>query len=114
MVNFLRKISPNLSETSKLRDLLKSDLCLWSDEHNEQFNTIKRLITAQAGRGLQYFKFSDPVYLEVDASKHGLGHVLYEYASRTLIPTGQNYSKIEKEMLAVVFGCIRFHQYVYA
>ena len=46
MVNFLRKFSPNLSETSKLRYLPKSDLWLWSDEHNEQFNAIKRLITA--------------------------------------------------------------------
>ena len=121
MVNFLRKFSPNLSETtSKLRDLLKSDHWLWSDEDNEQFNAIKRLITAQPGRVLQYFKFSDPVYLEVDASKYGLGAVLFqnsgpiEYASRALSPTEQNYSLIEKEMLAVVFGCIRFHQYVYA
>ena len=122
MTNFLRKFSPNLSETtSKLRDLRKSVHWLWSNEHNEQFNAIKRLITAQPGRVLQYFKFSDPVYLEVDASKHGLGAVLFqvsgpiEYASRALRPTEQNYSQIEKEMLAaVVFWCIKFHQYVYA
>ena len=77
------------------------------------------MTTAQAGRVLQYFKFSDSVYLEVDASKHGLGAVLFQdsgpivCASRALTPTEQNYSQIEKEMLAVVFGCIRFHQYVY-
>ena len=105
MVNFLRKFSPNLSQTtSKLHDLLKSDQWLWSDEHNEQFNTIKCLIIAQPGRVLQYFKFSDPVYLEVDASKHGLGAVLFqdsgpiEYASCALTSTEQNYSQIEKEM----------------
>ena len=98
----------------------KSDHWLWSDEHNEQFNAIKCLINAQPGRVLQYFKFSDPVYLEVDASKHGLGAVLFqdsgpiECASRALRSAKQNYSQIEKEMLAVVFGCIRFHQYVYA
>ena len=121
MINFLRKFSPNLSETiSKLRNLLKSDHWLWSDEHNEQFNATKRLIAAQPGRVSQYFKFSDPVYLEVDASKHGLGAVLFqvsgpiEYSPRALTPTEQNYSQIEKEMLVVVFGCIRFYQYVHA
>ena len=100
--------------------MLKSDHWLWGDEHNEQFNAIKCLITALPGSVLQYFKFSDSVYLEVDASKHGLGAVLFqncgpiECASRALIPTEQTYSQIEKKMLTVVFGCIRFHQYVYA
>ena len=93
-----------------------------SDSHNEAFVSIDlpdfdHNVKFKPGRVLQYFKFSDPVYLEIDASKHGLGAVLFqdsgpiEYASCAQTPTEQNYSQIEKEMLAVLFGCIRFHRY---
>ena len=36
-----------------------------------------------------------------------------EYASKSLTHTQQYYAQIEKEMLAVVFGCIRLHDYIY-
>ena len=35
------------------------------------------------------------------------------HASRPLTKTQQNYAQIEKETLAVVFGCEKFHQFVY-
>lgn len=35
------------------------------------------------------------------------------YASRALNNTQQKYAQIEKETLAIVFGCEKFHQYVY-
>ncbi len=35
------------------------------------------------------------------------------YASRALTKTQQNYAQIEKETLAVMFGCEKFHQFVY-
>ena len=35
------------------------------------------------------------------------------YASRSLPSTAKNYAAIEKELLAVLFGCERFHQYIY-
>ena len=115
MLNFLKKIfSKFVGKYIKQRDLLKSDHWLWSDEHNEQFNAIKRLITALPGRVLQYFKFNDSVYLEVDASKHGLGAVLFqdcgpiECASRALIPTEQTYSQIEKKCLQLFLGASDF------
>jgi hypothetical protein len=34
-------------------------------------------------------------------------------ASRALTKTEQNYAQIEKELLAVVFGMEKFHQYTY-
>ena len=35
------------------------------------------------------------------------------YALRALTNTQQHYAQIEKEMLAVVFGCTKFHDYIY-
>lgn len=35
------------------------------------------------------------------------------YASRTLTQTKTRYAQIEKEMLAVVFGCERLHKLIY-
>lgn len=36
-----------------------------------------------------------------------------EFASRTMSTTQQYYGQIEKEMLALQLGLLRFHQYVY-
>ena len=57
--------------------------------------------------------------LQCDASQAGLGAVLLQegapicYASRALTSTEKNYDQIEKEMLALVFGCIKFEQYIF-
>ena len=56
----------------------------------------------------------------MDACKSGLGAVLLQdgspvaYASRALTEAECRYAQIEKELLAVVFACERFHQYIYA
>ena len=48
--------------------------------------------------------------LQCDASMHGLGACLMQdghpvaYASRSLTPTGVLYARMEKELLAIVFG----------
>ena len=59
------------------------------------------------------------VTLKVDASYGGLGATILQedgpvaYASKAMTVTQKNWAYIEKEMLAIVFGCSRFHQYVY-
>ena len=40
------------------------------------------------------------------------GHPI-AYASKALTDSQQHYAQIEKEMLAIVFGCTRFHKYIY-
>ena len=73
---------------------------------------------------LQYFDTTKPVTLQVDASKVGLGAILIKndsqgrgkpvaFASKSLTPAEIIYAKIECKMLAVVFGCIKFHHYLY-
>lgn len=56
---------------------------------------------------------------EGDASEKGIGFALMQqgqpvtYASRALTKAEQNYSQIEKELLAQVFGMKHNHQHVY-
>lgn len=67
-------------------------------------------------------KFFNPDSLtegEGDASEKGIGLALMQqgqpgtYVSRTLSKSAQNYSQIEKELLAQVFGMEHNQQYVY-
>jgi hypothetical protein len=60
-----------------------------------------------------------PILLSVDGSPIGLGAVLLQeaqpvaYSSTSLTPTQKRYCQIEKELLAVQFGLMRFRKYVY-
>ena len=58
-------------------------------------------------------------HVQVDTSSHGLGAVLIQndrpiaFASKSVSDCERCYANIERDMLAVVFGCERFHTYVY-
>ena len=71
----------------------------------------KRLLTETSPGVLKYYDPKLPVELQVDACKSGLGAVLVQdgspiaYASRSLTETEWKYAQIEKELLAVTFGC---------
>ena len=84
-----------------------------------RFTQVKNLLTQEPGPVLTFFDHTKDVKLQVDPSKCGLGAVLLQgekpvaYASKALNETEQNYAQIEKELYAVLFGCKRFHQYLY-
>ena len=67
---------------------------------------------------LKYYDVSEEVTLQCDASERGLGATLMQkgqpvaFASRALSTTEQRYARIEKECLAIVFGCEKFSQYI--
>ena len=69
--------------------------------------------------GLKYFDVNKVVIVSVDASSEGLDAYLLQgnqpeaCASRSLNSTKQNYTQFEKEMVAIVFGTSKFHQYIY-
>ena len=123
MINYLGKFMPNLSEkTALLKGLLEKDVVWsWSDKHEECFCILKKLITDSPI--LKYYDPCKEIKLSVDASKYGLGAVLlqkYEedwapvaYGSRSLARSEMNYAQIEKETLAILFGCNKFNQHLY-
>lgn len=121
MVNYLARFAPNLAEMSApLRQLLRQDAQFkWNQAHEQAFQKIKDTLTAEPGPVLAYFDPEKEVTLQVDASKNGLGATVMQngkpvaYASKLLNPTEQNYAQIEKELYAVLYGCKRFHDYIY-
>ena len=119
IVNYLSSYIHHLSNlTSNLRNLLKKDSPLqWTETHDTEFQMLKKSISKDVN--LQYFDPKKPVVLQVDVSQVGLGAALLQdskviaYASKSLTSAETTYANIEHEMLAVVFGCLKFHHYVY-
>ncbi|KAK2709159.1 hypothetical protein QYM36_012977 [Artemia franciscana] len=117
MLNFLSKYILDLSSKNKpLRDLTKATDFRWETDHEASMKEIKSCIS----ENLAFFDHKCIVVeLKVDASKHGLGAELSSngkivgFASRALSTTEQNYSQLEKQLYAIVFGCKHFHHYIY-
>lgn len=118
MVNYLSRFLPQLSEVCEpLRKLIHKDNS-WAWQHPQEaaYNKIKQLVAEPPV--LKYFSTDRPVTIQCDASSHGLGATLLQegqpvaFASRTLTKTEENYAQIEKECLAIVFACEKFHQYI--
>ena len=118
MLTYLSRFVPNLSTESRhLRDLTL-DKTAWEWTHTAQceFDRLKALISDI--QTLKYYDISKPLILECDSSSTALGVVVYQekqvvaYASRTLTATERRYAQIEKELLAILFACTRFDQYI--
>ena len=84
---------------------------------------------------LQFYNANKPLYIEVDTSKKGIGAVMSQgdsivpnttksdeipmnlrpisYTSKTLSSTQSNYSKIEHELLGLLFAITRFKHFTY-
>ena len=60
-----------------------------------------------------------PLVIQVDVSQRGLGAALLQangpsaFASKSMTETESRYSDIERDMLGIVCGLERFHQYIY-
>lgn len=118
MVNYLSQYIPNMSEISApLCALLKKNT-QWV-LYDKQRSTIDKLKQALTNRPVvQYCNPDKSITIQTDASQNGIGRCLLQeghpvYASRSLTSAEQNYVQIEKELLAIVFACERFHQFVY-
>ena len=110
--------------TEPLRRLTrKSAKWEWGEE---QQKSLKLLKEAASGEILAYYNTSYNTELIVDAGPIGLGAILMQqnpndtedyrvisYASRSLNDVERRYSHIEKECLAMVWGCEKFYLYLY-
>ncbi|XP_046970363.1 uncharacterized protein K02A2.6-like [Vanessa cardui] len=124
LVNFYAKFVCNISEILKpLYDLLKKDVkWVWTHKCDKAFIKIKELLSSAPV--LAHYDPELPLILAVDSSAYGLGAVLMQRgadgrerpiscASRTLNAAERNYSQLDKEALAIVFGVTKHHQYLY-
>ncbi|UYV62275.1 K02A2.6-like [Cordylochernes scorpioides] len=119
MVTYLGKFIPNLSDkTAPLRKLI-SNKSEWKfgGEENDCFEKLKNMVSNAPI--LTFFDPTKPITISSDASQYGIGTVLMqggqaiEYASFSLNATQRKYAQIEKELLAIVFGCERFQYYIW-
>ncbi|XP_055920525.1 uncharacterized protein K02A2.6-like [Eupeodes corollae] len=68
---------------------------------------------------LHVFDPKKQILIQTDASKNGLGCWFFQegkpvaYASKSLTDTETRYAQIEKELLAVVYACEKFKNYIY-
>ncbi|CAK1590402.1 unnamed protein product [Parnassius mnemosyne] len=124
LVNYYRNFVAGAScILSPLYDLLKKGVKWnWSTSHQQAFDKIKKCLTSD--QVLTHFNSNAKIVLIVDAFPCGLGAILSQidneglerpvaFASRTLNAAEKNYSQIQKEATAIIFGIRRFHQYLY-
>ena len=117
MLNYLSAFAPMLSDmTATLRELTRRNTVFkWDCSTESIFQKVKDVITASPV--LAYFDPEKETRIQVDASKNGLGATLMQdgkpvaFATKSLTET-QN-AQIEKELLAILFGCEKFHEYLY-
>lgn len=124
MITYLARFVPGLSaETEVLRKLLRKDTpWSWGKDEKNAFIRLKNLISSDMV--VAHFDTSLETSIIVDAGPVGLGAILVQkqkdgtlrpvhFASRTLTDVERRYSQTEREALAVIFGCERFHLYLY-
>ena len=118
-ITYLQKFLPHMSEISApLRKLLEKEIeWHWDTAQENSFSRLNEMATETPV--LAFYSPEDKLTLNVDASFYGLGAVLLQnerpiaYASHALNPTQQKYSQIEKETMAMVFRCEKYHHFVY-
>lgn len=124
VVNYYRCFIPNASSLlHPLHKLLRNGAQWeWGAEQREAFDAVRRELSGE--RVLSHFLPDAPLVLSVDAGPAGLGAVLAHrdatgherpiaFASRSLSASEKNYSQIQKEATAIIFGVKKFHQYLF-
>lgn len=119
---YLRFLPQYSTTTAPLRELLKKDVpWVWTHACSAAIQQLKAQLTSPPV--LAHFDLSSPTILTCDASNIAVGAVLSQlhrgterpiaFASRALSPAEQKYSVGEREALACVWACERWHMYVY-
>lgn len=119
MATYVSRYIPNFSDlTFPYRQLLKKDApWTWAEPQQQAFTAIKQLISSAPV--LSHYNPQKELVIQTDASSKGLGSCLMQdghpisFASRALTDCETRYAQIEKELLAIVYACEKFNNYVY-
>lgn len=124
LVVYYAKFLPKFSSVAApLNQLLKKgQQWAWGKNQEQAWEKIKTMLSSP--ETLCHYNPNYPIRPACDASPFGvaavLSHVMPDraerpiaYASKRLSAAERNYSQLDKEALALVFGVKRFHQYLY-
>ena len=122
-INFYRKFIRDLSQDTEQLSLLtkKNAKWQWGSQQQQAFENIKSKFLEDIM--IQFPDFTKEFYINTDASTTHVGAELYQlsdnghhqslgFASRTLNAAERNYNTTELELLAIVFTCKKFRNYL--
>jgi hypothetical protein len=123
LLNYYRSFLPQISTVlAPLHELLKKGhVWRFGSRQKEAFEESKRLL--QSYQVLVHYRSDLPLVVSCDASGFGLGAILshvmpdgrerpISFASRSLSNAERNYSTLDRESCAVMFGIRKFHKYL--
>lgn len=123
MVNYYSKFINNFAKKmSPLYNLLQKNVKFqWSQECQKAYEIMKAEVTSD--QVLVHFNPALPVVLTTDACSNAVAGILSHrfhdsterpiaFVSRALNNTEKNYSTLEKEALAIIFGVTKLKQYL--
>ena len=124
LVSYYQDFIPNLHNLrAPLNEVLRREKkWIWTKECEQAFREIKNKLTSDLF--LTHFDPNLDVIVARDASTHGVGACILHkwkdgkvrpiaFASKSLIQAERNYSRIEKEALAIIFAVTKFHRYIH-
>lgn len=123
LAGYYRRFIPGFSKVAKpLTELLKKETVFrWGHEQNKAFSILRDALCSEPL--LQYPDFTKPFVVTTDASQIAIGGILSQgtigkdqpiaYTSRLLNDAEQNYSTIERELLAIVYAVNHFRPYLF-
>ena len=124
LVGYYRAFVPNFAAiAAPLTDLTKKgspDKLVWTEIHEQAFQALKGHVCTHPVLCLP--DVNKPFILQTDASADGIGAILLQevngvkhpvaFASKRLLPRERNFSTIEREALAIVWGVQKFQNYL--
>ena len=124
LIGYYRSFVPNFAAIAvPLTDLTKKgtpEKLIWTEAQEQAFQILKSYVCVQPV--LRLPDISKPFIIQTDASADGIGAILLQeddqtkrpvaFASKKLLPREKNYSTIEREALAIVWGIQKFQNYL--
>lgn len=122
LANYYNRYIRNFSTVFEpLFRLLRKDVkFVWGKDQQKCFNLVKKLF--QTDIVLRSYDQNLPTVIECDASSYGIASALFQqhvdgwrpvaFVSRSLNADEKRYSQLERECLAIVFGCEKFRKFL--